>query len=54
MQLTDRADWKYYACFKKSKMQVNIKSKPVVALPITHKGLKTDQIRFEFFCHALF
>jgi hypothetical protein len=34
MQLTDRVDWKYYACFQNSKMQFNIKGKPLIAKPI--------------------
>jgi hypothetical protein len=34
MQLTDRVDWKYYACFQNSKMQFSIKGKPLIAKPI--------------------
>ena len=33
MQLTDRADWKYYACFKNSKMQFTAKGKPFNVVP---------------------
>ena len=35
MQLTDRVDWKYYACFQNSKMPSEIKGKPFIAALIT-------------------
>jgi hypothetical protein len=35
MQLTDRVDWKYYACFQNSKMPFKIKGKPLIVAPIT-------------------
>jgi hypothetical protein len=45
MQLTDRADWKYYACFQNSKMPFKIKGKPFIDAPITsiHLNAFTQQ-----------